>query len=546
MTDLALLLHVLAVGLAMREGVRRWGERRSDVVYVLVGVLWAVVAFVLLSPELIPVDLITVLHEGRSDRSIAALYANGAHSLPSHNLVLRLLADGHTDIRDAVRLNLVVTGLNAWLLGLLGARLGRRWSVGIVAAGLFLASPPIMNAAVSTYGAPLATLCFLLGLPALERLSRSAAPLAVRVEAFVHALAWFGLAGLTRREWQLSVLLLTVLGALCLLWEHSRSPRARAFVQRALSSFAVRAALLVVLVVAFFVGIGQDHQVRWIASALNPLAPLLLRLPTQAAMLCVPLGVVALAVVGGAGLVRLGPVGWLGPLLVAGLFKLFTLAGHDVEFEYLRYFTSLVGPLLLLAAFGWRVVEQAVSGWRLHTVGVLLAVVSVAAPWMPSPASWLHTEDEVRWPLGRNKQKEVRLLVKAVEAEPHCLFVSRLVEDDAVRVSNWQFAFYGAGLNNVVALPEDTEAEAPLQAALARMDHHFARCIRVFRSLDCNLKEADCSHVEEGLELAQEWKWPTREYSDPDEYGPWRDEIRLAVYRVELPSEESNGSSSPP
>lgn len=546
MTDIATLLYAVALLLLVREGARRLTERRFDVWFVVAGIVVATAVWLVFPASAIPVDLVTELHEGRTARSIRALYARGAHSLQAHDLLLYWASSAEgVDIRDAVRLNLALTVLAAWLVMLYAARLGGRWSVGVVAAAVFLASPPVLNAAVSSYGAPLGTAFVLLALPSIERMLRADSGRRARAEAFLLVLALLLLASLSRKDWLVGLVLWVPLGAWAVFQDATIVHRAVDAAIRIVRPWPVRVGLVVGLLALN--ALPLRGKAAWVMAALQPLAFELGHLPSVAATLAVPLGVVALGVVGTMRLLRLGPVGWWGPLATAGLFKMFLVAGHGVPFEYLRYLCAWVAPALLLAAVGWRVVASSMSGWRLGVAGAsLVALSAFLSPWLPSSVIAVYGHEDPVWPLSRDKQREVRRLLTALETYPECLFVTRVSKSDTGRPERWKFLFFGEGLRQPLEVEELASSADPLADAVKAVNFMQPRCVMLYRGLDCNLTGVDCSRVEKGLEPIIEWKIPGRHYSDRGEYGPWKPSLHLGIYRFPLSALASNGSNAPP
>lgn len=544
MTQVAGLLYAVALVFLVREGARRLNERRFDVWFVLVGCAIALAVWLSVPSASIPIELVTETHEGRTARSIRALYAQGSHSLQAHDLLLSALRGAErVDIRDAVRLNLALTVLGAWLLGLFAARLGGRWSVGVVAAALFLVSPSILNAAVSPYGAPLGTVVVLLALPALERLLRADSTRDERLEAFFLGLSLLLLSSLVRVDWLLGVVWWVPCGLLAVWRDAAWMPQLSSFVVRTLRLRRVRVGLAVGLLALNFINFPGRSD--WVLPALQPLSLDILRLPSITAKLAVPLSVVALATIGAMRLFRMGPAGWWGPLVVAGLFKLFRMAGHNVSFEYLRYLSAWVAPALLLAAFGWRVLSSTLGGWRLGAGSAAIAALSlVMSPWSAWSLDAVYGKDPVIWPLARDKQIEVRLLLSALDTYPQCLFVSRATRTDTGPPQAWGYVIFGKSLTQPVEVDEVADTADPLGAALSVVAH--PPCVMLYRGIDCNLSGVDCLSIEAGLEPVAEWEFQSSPYSDKGEYGPWPETLRLGLYRVPLPAASSNGRTAPP
>lgn len=549
---LNILVVVLAVVAARRWAGVAWSRRTLIFAVVAVVAAFTWYAFGVITPEQIPLDWVTVLQEGRGAQNILQLRANGAHAGPNFALVGRLLAHESADLLDVVRLNLWLTAVDAVLLAVLAAVVARRWWFGLLAVAAYLASPAVLNAAVSEYPAPLLGFYVLVGVPAAwlvrhEERTRTDVVLGCLQFAALAVLSamtrpetgFVGVAALLSSFPELLRQLGSFGNGLLSVGRRLTSP---------LRSYPVRVALVVLVTLAWqHLSFGLSGTQLWAFDGLHPANPTWITMFRVVPPLTIPLGILLLAVLSAlVDLHRPGRAFGLGIAAIV-LYRTYFSASHNAPFEQARYFTVLAPILLVAAAIGWRLLEEFTAATSRKTMlrGVALAglvIGSVLAPLPSHPAIRFPQGDsralrtgETSVPLARDQQREVRFLLRQLQAEPECLFVTRVTKqlhDDPPR--EWEYVYFGPdGYHAMtVAEPEGKTGPESLKAAVATLRRR-PPCLRFYVGLDCNIANGDrCRDVVRGLALVEEEERPTLPYNDLSEYGPFGDTMRFAVYRI--------------
>lgn len=537
-------LHALAVCLLLVSLLARARSRAVTLIGLAVVVLagWAI--FTRLVPARIPIGWITMLHEGNSDRVIRNAVGLGAHAGSGYVAVEQVLAGGHSlDIRDVVRANLWLASIATVLLFGIARERAKSLLVAAVAAGLFALNPLSIQAMLSELPSQLLAVQ-LLGATAAAALAVEASPehRRLRLTAFATFIVWGVLAATTRIE--MLAIFLPVTGALAVhvfggpaLVERIDDALTRA-ARRVLAPSRWRIVVLVLLLLAIPAADlvwGPGLAIAWA----NPIDLRALGLPLSLAE-CLPWGVIALVLLGWLHLLR-RPIRWLLiPWALLGLARVYGKASHGSGFEMLRYASMLLAPLILLGVEGRNALialaarRQWGDGWR------AVAVVVFAASWLLPPGIGTSRAWPGSWPstrrvadhllVGRSTQVELRWLLARVDAEPQCVFVSRVAGPGGrydMQHPGWSWLVFGRAQPVV---------EAPFSRPLREVVREVApgaACVRFYRSADCALEGADDCRAElRGATPVAETEFSTPPYSDPGEYGPFPPSFKLGVYAL--------------
>jgi hypothetical protein len=212
-----------------------------------------------------------------------------------------------------------------------------------------------------------------------------------------------------------------------------------------------------------------------------------------------------------------------------------------VYFERFRYMTFLTPVALFLALFGFRELADWAQRrawppwWKRAAVALLLASCTV---WQAAGPKEIFRRRQalpgVATPgflLSWNQQTEVRYLLDLVARFPECVFPARSaptvwVADPRTR---YRWLLFGGPVR---AFSEIADAGEPLERVAERAAPG-APCVLFYRSLDCNLLDADgCEPQIQGRRPLEERLLENLPYNDVTEYGPHRAEVRLGVYPI--------------
>jgi hypothetical protein len=523
-TSVLLIVAVLAIA-ANAEAIRRWpGPRRAAA---LSAVVAAVGAAALLGVEAasIPMVLLGPLQEGGSATNVEHLRAMGLHAGAPVGVLLERLGDGTPDLRDAVRLNLAATVVAVCLAPTALAVVAGSWRAGTLLGLAFAANRlTFLSATSEVPGAMLSALAFLAVGPVA---------LATRCGGAARALGLAALAALAALQGAIRidvgaiggvVLAAALVGPVLPAGVTAGGERLVAWVGEARRR---PARALAVLALAAVLAIPVDRlarplgQLRWALGGLWPLHPTTFELPLVATA-WLPVGVVALTVVGGLAGIR-HPWAAVGlPLAVVVVQRTEMIAGHGVPFEWQRYATMTLGPTFLVAALGWRAVA-AWAGDRARRVGLGLVALTALPPlWPDAPRVHVdggrhHALDVRAWPLHTEQQVAARFVHAVADRYPGCALVvpfTQLPTGPERGRRPWRYLrLLGR---------EATEVASPEAAPDA--------CVIVVHELDCNLAESDgcAAHVGPAA-LGTTTVRPTP-YNDPGEWGAYRPRVVLAAY----------------
>jgi hypothetical protein len=544
------MLHLLALVLLIAVALL-WGRhagRRLCLAsgFVSVSVLTAIYLMTVQARH-IPIDWITILHEGLERKSIMHLYARGAHAGGNFAFVLAAIAGGHApNLHDVVWLNLLLALVNAVIFFHVGLRVtGVIWA--IVWTLVFALNPATFLASFSELPTNLLALYFLAGTIAWAVVQDPLGqPRIARAAAYGLCAVLTLLAGLTRLD-------AALLGAVALAlpagqalagsgdWS-AMDRRLRAGCVRLLAGLdehpVAVVALCVVGVWLAFAGLPWALAGRSETSGIYPFNPSFLALFVFLPMLALPIGVSIATVFGFIHAIRyfarFGGLALSLFILVRAYF-----AAENQYFEAGRYLSYVLPAIFLLGLFGKGELEDlARRSWRPNwcraaRVGYLMAWFTLPLPGIAE----LYARPEYRLDggfaqllLDRNTQREVRYLMALTENNPQCVFVGRAIDDrhgDPTAATEYGYVLFGAPLAEPI---EVSEKEISLEDLIARYASGAA-CVRLYYGGDCNLTFGDrCKQFVAGRRLVDEQRFWSRPYNTPLQFGYGAPEIVLATY----------------
>jgi hypothetical protein len=262
-----------------------------------------------------------------------------------------------------------------------------------------------------------------------------------------------------------------------------------------------------------------------------------------------PWGAIGLATLGVVRLAR-QPVRWvLLPWALLGLTRVYARASHGAGFEMERYASMLLAPVVLLAVEGWAALDAYAVGRRWPGSWRALAIAVLAATCLMPPSIGTSRAWPGAWPvphyardlvlLQRSTQVELRWLMSRLDAEPGCVFLSRVAADGAYdpRAPRWTWVVFGRALGSDIKVsPERPAAEVLRDIA------PDGTCVRLYRSMDCALPGAEgCAADLRGARSLDEETVTVLPYSEPREYGWLPPVVTLGVYDLGV---TGNGAGS--
>lgn len=539
-------LHGVALVLLL-ACLAAWGRhpgRRGLVIGGGLAVLAIVAAYLaLVRPSDIPIDWVTLIHEGLGYKNIRHLYGLAVHAGPSFTVVTSAFAAGpHPTLFDVVWLNLLLAMVNAVFFFCVARSVtGLVWS--LVWTGAYVFNPATFLAAFSELPTNVLAFYFLAGVVGWAVLvDPQPQPRVARATGFLLCAVLTLFSGLTREE-------VGLVGAVALAvyalhatvgaqrWDEAwRSLGAAA--ERLLAWLAARPGLIVACCVVGLVisQTGLPWFGRAIAAGLYPFNPSFLNFFVFLPMLLLPVGV---AIGIAAGFVHATRHFRLFGGLALSLFLLIRayFAGQDQYYETARYLSYLFPAIFLLGVFGTRQLLEWMGRlplvWsRALLVVFLMAWFTRALPGIPD----LYMQPEYKWDRGfsevlldLNTQKEIRHLLRVTEANPECVFVARVVETFVDPKPNpvYDYAIFGKTIPQPIFVPV---ADATLEQVIARYAGDAA-CVQLYFGGDCNLNFADdCAEFVAGRRLLTEERYWSRVYNNPHDYGYAAPVLRLATY----------------
>lgn len=543
------VLNLLALGL-LAVVLAAWAAgdaRRQRYALSATGSVLVIVAAWLLfvSPADIPIEWITIIHEGQGYKSILQLYVRATHAGANFHLLASLPAGGGVpSLYDIVWLNLLLALVSAACFLHLAAYLaGPVW--GVVWTAVFALNPATFLASFSELPTHMLALYFQAGVVGWAVLTDERPHgRAVRVAAAALCAALTVLAGCTRAE--VALIGLTALGVQALhalvgaaRWQAASAQLLDA-ARRGLAWLAARPAVVAVLglLSIWLTQGGLPGVSRSVTAGLYPFNPALFSLPLFFPMMLLPVAV-SIAVV--AGFVyalwhfrRFGGLALSLFILVRTYF-----AAQDQYYETGRYLSYVLPAVFVLGVYGTTQFSALVAGWRpvwaqLARVLFILAWFTRALPGVPDfylrPPGDPSSSGFAQVLLDRNSQREVRHLLHVTRAHPECVFVARVIENymrREIEPRQYAYAFFGTPLRTPAFV---SERDASLADAIAHVAPDAA-CVRLYRGGDCNLVEADgCRDFIAGRRLIEEERFWSRLYNNPFDYGYAKGEVVLGVY----------------
>ncbi|MEE2779301.1 MAG: hypothetical protein VYE15_02170 [Myxococcota bacterium] len=465
-------------------------------------ILGSLVSWWVMGPGDIPVDWITILHEGSVDRTIRALWGEGNHGPVFTTLTLGLTPRELLPIRGAVGLNLALHVGNTIGFMLVGRLLAGGWIPGLLAAAWYGLAPMMMNAALSELPTQLLTTLFLLALGplyALKSFPRLAVPALV-----VLALLAVG----TRTEAALPIGVVAGGMILAHIWCWER-PAFRWAVWTVGTSLALGVGWLAVNLSSHDPAwSGGPSGMSYALAALNPTDPCPALMPILLGV-TLPLGGVLLGLWGLLDAPRRGAMWALLVVALWMLFRMYFTAGHrgEAPYELMRYGSMMFPIWVLLALRGWVALEgwlesRQLSGRRRHlAVAVVLGSQLLLMPdgvtgrLVPDHHRTAETVYEV--PLQRDQQEEARLLIGLIEEHPDCVIATTGARDPRLGepISGWDHVLFGGPVDRPITLPRDPQRLSRRMAGVAGVD----ACRIFYGGLDCSIeKGVDCAEEVSG------------------------------------------------
>ena len=505
--------------------------------------------FVVTGPQTIPTGWVAVLMEGRSIRNIRQLYGRGAHFGSGFDSLNEwVLGSDPISLPEIVHVNVCLAVINAVVFLVLARQVLPAWWAAIGFTALYALNLNTLNAAVSETPAMLWTTYFLASCLAGAVIADRHAGVGLRrlSLAALALLAW--LASLLRRELlviggpAVAVALMRELG-----WDAQLEQALRRLGRWLVGLlggplWVLLAVLALLMSVQFLPWLGRAS---YLVDGLAPLNVSFLMLPQKLAVY-LPVGLIALFVLGLAYTLRRWRVFLLLPVTVLMLFKVYASATQGL-LEGFRYNTFLTPVVCVIALFGYRELALLAQRWDWphwwRRAAAVVLVLSMTA-WQPFGPREVFGRRHVlpglasaEPLLGRNQQTEVRYMLDLVARYPHCALLTKVPRDesDTDRPVEYRWVAFGAPLPNYREMVYAGERPEEVGARLAPE----ASCVLFYRSLDCHLLETDgCAPEIAGRTPLEEHVLADLQYSDIDSYGGHAAELRLGVYRL--------GGAAPP
>lgn len=504
---LALIFPLLFLGLLL-SGACLWSvgrdsaDRRAIALVFPAALVGVVVTWWVMGPLAIPIDWITILHEGSVDRTTRALWGEGNHGPVYSALTLALTPWEALPIRGAVALNLALHIGNTIGFLLVGRVMARGWLPGLLAAAWFGLAPMMVNTALSELPTQLLTSLFLLGLGALYALKS-------RPRLALFTLTILGLLAVgTRLEMLLPIGV--VAGGMVLphLWRWDRPAFRRTVV--------VLAPILVLGGLWLAVNLTPEDPswdrgypgLPYALAAVNPMDPSPALLPVLFGV-TLPLGCVLLGIWGLVDAPRRGPMWALLVVALWMLFRMYFTAAHrgEAPYELMRYGSMMFPVWVLLGLRGWAALEawleaRELSGRRRQMALVLvvasqLVLLPDVAIRAMAPEHHQEMSTVYQVPLQRDQQEEARILIRLIEEHPDCVIATTGARDPRLgrSISGWDHVLFGGPIHRPITLPRDPQKLGPRMVSLGGTDV----CRLFYGGLDCAIEGGvDCGEEVSG------------------------------------------------
>jgi hypothetical protein len=540
----ALHLAAMALFIVIAVAWGRHGRRRILVASAVIIILAVVLTYIgTVGARDIPIEWITIIHEGLGYKSIEHLYTTAVHAGVNFAFVIPTVAtEPVPTLHDVVWLNLLLALVNAVLFLHLGLYVTTPvWAV--VWTLVLALNPATFQASFSELPTNLLGLYLLAGFIAWATLiDPMPQPRAVRLGAWMLCAILTALVALTRVEVALIGVVALALHALDMLMQPGTWPvvwqRLYKMCERPLAFLSehpvVVAALCVVGLWLSQAGLPGGLVGRSESAGLYPFNPSFLSLYVFLPMLLLPIGVSIGVFLGFVfATVRFRLFGGLALSLFILIRTYF--AGQDQYYETGRYFSFIFPALFLFGLFGKQQLDEMAAGWspnwsRIARIVFVMAWFTRPPPGAPDFYLRMQYTREAGFAqalLDFNTQREVRHLLAMTEANPQCIFVSRVIANFNERPPEYAYVAFGLPLPAPIRV---RESETSLEEFVANYAGD-ASCVRLYYGGDCNITYTDhCEQFIEGRRLIEEKRFWSRPYGNPNDYGYGEPEIVLATY----------------
>ncbi len=491
----------------------------------------------------VPTGWITALQEGRSVRNIQQLYGSATHAGQGfYALIEWLSGHGPTTLPALARVNLCLAAINTVVFLFLAAHVLRSWWAGVAFAAAYSCNPNTINAAVSETPAMAWTLHFWLACIAAAVVSDTGASRRLRTLALACLGLLVMLAVWLRTEFVVLGVPGLAIGCAHLAGAEESMHRAVRSVGRKLRTIMTGPLVVFLLVAAGLLAleyVPAPEGVRYAVAALRPLNFSFLTW-LQAITFFSPFGIIVLFVLGVIHGVRRWLAFYLLPIGVLTLFKMYAAGSHGAFLDKFRYVTFVTPLVLFLALFGFRELSdwaerlQWPAWWKRAAVLLLVATVPAWNPWQREFFGRRQELPGVSTPdvlLARNQQTEVRYLLDLVARYPRCVFVAKTARADSASdvKTGYRWSAFGKLVPHLVQKEDASGGVDRIAAELAP----GSPCVLFYRSMDCDLVGLDgCRPETDGRIPVEERVLENLPYSEVQEFGAHRPEIRLGVYPI--------------
>jgi hypothetical protein len=542
------VLHLLALALLIVVAVAwgRHGRRRFLVASGFITVLAVTLIYLqMVRPSDIPIDWITIIHEGTGYKSILHLYMRAVHADVSFKCLLPAVLGPQPGLHDVVWLNMLLALVNAVIfLHVALYFTGATWAV--VWTLVFALNPATFLAAFSELPTGVLNLYFLAGVIGWATLTDPLyQPRVIRGSGYVLCALFTLFAAFTRVEVALIGVVALGLHAACtVLGSGTLSDawtRLLEACERPLVFLSQHPGVVAILCLAglYFSQAGLPWEFmggRAEVSGVYPFNPSIVTFHFFLPMLLLPIGVAVATFFGFIhAIIHFRRFGGLALSLLV-LIRMY-FAAQDQFYETGRYLSYLFPAIFLLGLFGKDQLYEIARRWSpnwYHATRVVFIMVWFTRPFPGAPDFFLKPEYD--WGAGfsqvlldLNTQREVRHLLSVTEENSECVFVGRVVIiQEGFRVApEYAYVVFGKPVTEPIVVPEK---EASLEEVIAR-HAAAASCIRLYYGGDCNLTFADrCEQFVAGRRLLDEHRFWSRLYNNPHDYGYAEGEVVLAVY----------------
>lgn len=537
-------LHFVALFLLIVTALA-WGRhsgRRALVASAFAIVSAIVIVFAAsVQPRDIPIDWITILHEGVGYQAIQHLDTHGVHAGHNYHAFLSLIAGSTPSLFDVVWLNLLLGLINAAIFAHVAMYIaGPIWGIAWTLA--FALNPASFFASFSELPTNMLGLYGLAGIIAWAVVKDPLRqPPLLKGVAYLLCLVLTLLMGMTRSE--AAIIGATALGldaAYAVLGASRWSDlwqRLASACEKPLAFLAAHPAVVAILCVlgVWLTQSGLPGLVgRPAMAGLYPFNPSILSLFVFLPMLMLPIGV-GIAVLCGYihATVHFRAFGGLALSLLLIVRMYFASQGQYQEAG--RYLSYAFPFIFVLGPFGATWLDASVRHWRptwynCARVAYVMTWFTRALPGTPDfyiRPEYFKEAGVSQIFLDRNTQREIRHLLRVTENNPECVFIGRVIENYPHRPHEYAYAVFGRPIPHPIFVSERTST---IETVVERYASH-ATCVRLYAGGDCTLTSSDhCAQFIDHRRLIEEERFWSRPYNNPFDYGHAEPEVVLAVY----------------